>query len=256
MSGSEKPIFVFVPGAWHTADTFDGIREMLSQKGFDTEAVPTPSVGAIPPNKGLHADIEFTKEFLRKLADKGRQIVLVTHSYGGMVGANAVEGLGYSQRSKAGSSGGVIMVVWMAAFVTPKGQSLLDMLGGNWLPWMLPNDDGYTYSSQQETVFYHDMTPEAQQMAIAKLKGQPTQTFLEKVGYECWHDMPSMYLFCDKDQALPLAFQEAFAKVLGNPVTFHTDGSHSAFLSVPDQVIEALELALKEGRAQSGITTE
>ncbi|KAJ5304421.1 uncharacterized protein N7443_004081 [Penicillium atrosanguineum] len=151
-----------------------------------------------------------------------------------MFSANVVEGLAYYQRSKAGSPGGVIMVMWMAAFVTPKGQSMLDMLGGNWLPWVLP---------KQETLFYHDMTSEAQQAAIAKLKGQPTQTFLEKVGYECWHDMPSMYLFCDKDQALPLAFREVFAKVLGNP----------AFLSVPDQVMEALELALKEGRAQSGI---
>jgi hypothetical protein len=139
MSVVEKPIFVFVPGAWHTADTFDGIRELMSQRGFDTEAVPTPSVGAIPPNKGLHADIEFTKDFCRDLADKGRQIVLVAHSYGGMVGAGAVEGLGYSQRSKAGLPGGVIMVVFMAAFATPKGQSLHDMLGGNWLPWMLPN---------------------------------------------------------------------------------------------------------------------
>lgn len=98
-----KPVFVFVPGAWHTADIFDGIRAMLAQKGLDSEAVRTPSVGAIPPNKGLHADIDYNKAFLRDLADKGRQIVLVTHSYGGMVGAGAVEGLGYSQRSKASS---------------------------------------------------------------------------------------------------------------------------------------------------------
>lgn len=97
------------------------------------------------------------------------------------------------------------------------------------------------------------MSPEEQQAAIGKLKGQPTQTFLEPAVYECWHEMPSMYLFCDNDQGLPLVFQEAFAKTLGNPVTFHTDGSHSAFLSVPDQVIEGLELALKEGREQSGI---
>ncbi|KAJ5149108.1 hypothetical protein N7448_000686 [Penicillium atrosanguineum] len=186
----------------------------------NAEAVPTPSVGAIPPNKGLHTDIDYTKNFLRELSDKGRQIVLITHSYGGMFSANVVEGLAYYQRSKAGSPGGVIMVMWMAAFVTPKGQSLLDMLGGNWLPWVLPKDDGYTYSSQQEALFYHDMTSEAQQAAIAKLKGQPTQTFLEKVGYECWHDMPSMYLSCDKDQALPLAFREVFAKVLGNPGLF------------------------------------
>lgn len=80
MSVDEKPVFVFVPGAWHTADTFDGIRKMLSEKGFDTEAVPTPSVGAIPPTKGLHVDTEYTKEFLRELPDKVRQIVVVNHS--------------------------------------------------------------------------------------------------------------------------------------------------------------------------------
>ncbi|KAJ5191394.1 uncharacterized protein N7498_010379 [Penicillium cinerascens] len=199
MSVAEKPVFVFVPAACHTADTFDGILAKLTQKGFDYEAVPTPSVGTVPPNKGLHADIDYSKALLQDLADKGRQVVLVTHSYGGMVGAGAAKGLGYSQHSKAGSPGEVIM------------------------------DDGYTYSSQQEVVFYHDMSPEEQQAAIGKPKGQPTQTFLEPAG-------------------LPLVFQEAFAKTLGNPVAFHTDGSHSAFLSVPDQVVEGLELALKEGR--------
>lgn len=56
-----------------------------------------------------------------------------------MVGAGAVEGLGYSQRSKADSPGRMIMVVFMAAFSMPKGQSLLDILGGNWLPQMLLN---------------------------------------------------------------------------------------------------------------------
>lgn len=69
MSGTGKPVFVFVPDAWHTANTFDRIGEMLFQKGFDAEAVPTPSVGAIPPNKGLHADINYTKEFLWGLSD-------------------------------------------------------------------------------------------------------------------------------------------------------------------------------------------
>lgn len=63
--------------------------------------------------------------------------MVVNHSYGGLVGAGAVEGLGYAQRSQAGLPGGVIMVVWMTAFVALKGQSLFDKLGGNWLPWML-----------------------------------------------------------------------------------------------------------------------
>ena len=138
MAANDSPVYVFVPGAWHTPDTFDGIRALLSKRGLESVAVALPSVGAAEPTKsGLHADIAHTKSVLQSLADLGRQIVVVTHSYGGMVGAGAVEHLGYTQRSKAGQSGGVIMVVWLAAFVTPKGKSVIEMLGGNWLPWML-----------------------------------------------------------------------------------------------------------------------
>ena len=136
MSASDKPVFVFVPGAWHTADTFDVVRQLMLSRGLASEAIALPSVGG-PLEKGLHADIEHSKEILREMADAGRQIVVVNHSYGGMVGSGAVEGLGFKQRAEAGLPGGVIMVVWMAAFVTPKGQTVLDQLGGDWLPWMI-----------------------------------------------------------------------------------------------------------------------
>lgn len=135
---NNNPIYVFVPGAWHTPDTFDSIRAILSKRGHDSEAIALPSVGAVEPTKsGLHADIAHTNGVLRVLAEQGRQIVVVSHSYGGMVGAGAVEGLGYAQRTKAGQPGGVILVVWLAAFVGTKGKSVIDMLGGSWPPWMV-----------------------------------------------------------------------------------------------------------------------
>ncbi|CAG7995474.1 unnamed protein product [Penicillium salamii] len=254
MIPTDKPVFVFVPGAWHTADTFDQVRQLMLSRGLASEAISLPSVGG-PLEKGLHADIEYTKIILREMADAGRQIVVVNHSYGGMVGSGAVEGLGFKQRADAGLPGGVIMVVWMAAFVTPKGQTVLDQLGGNWLPWMIIKnpDDGYCWSSSAEQIFYHDMSPEEQQKAIAKLQPQPQKSFNEPAVHEPWHEMPSMFLFCDQDQALPLAVQENLAKNLVDPVTYHVDGSHSAFLSVPEQVIDGLELALKEGQQRSEV---
>lgn len=97
------------------------------------------------------------------------------------------------------------------------------------------------------------MSPEEQRKAIAKLKPQPQMSFLEPARYESWHDIPSMYLFCDQDGALPLSAQESFAQTLGNPVSYHVDGSHSAFLSMPEKVIDGLEIALREGQQQSGI---
>lgn len=141
-SMSANPVFVFVPGAWHTADSFDVVRDLMHNRGLATEAISTPSVGAFPPDKGLHADIEHTHAVLKEMVEAGCQIVLVNHSYGGMVGAGAVKGLGYTERRKAGLPGGVIMVVWMAAFVTPKGKTLMDMLGGKHAPWMVINVSG------------------------------------------------------------------------------------------------------------------
>ncbi|CAG8885682.1 unnamed protein product [Penicillium egyptiacum] len=252
---SEKSVFVFVPGAWHDADSFDVVRDLMHKRGLATEAISTPSVGASTPDKGLHADIEHTHAILKEMVEAGRHIVLVNHSYGGMVGAGAVEGLGHAQRCKAGLPGGVIMVVWMAAFVTPKGKTLRDMLGGDFPSWMFTKnpDDGYYWSSSQETIFYNDMSPEEQQKAISKLKPQTQKSFNEPATHEPWHEMPSMYLFCDKDGAIPLAVQENFAQILGNPVTYHVNASHSAFLSVPEKVIDGLEIALEECRQQSGI---
>lgn len=65
-----------------------------------------PSVGAEPPNKGLSDDTAAVRVVLERLADEGHMIVLVVHSYGGLVGSNAVEGLGYKQRADEDKKGG------------------------------------------------------------------------------------------------------------------------------------------------------
>ena len=49
-----------------------------------------------------------------------------------------------------------------------------------------------------------------------------------------------------------MAFQEAFAETLGQPTTFTCDGAHSPFLSVPDQLLEGLEVAARAGAEKSG----
>lgn len=39
-------------------------------------------------------------------------------------------------RAESGKPGGIVKVVYLAAFALDKGQSLLGMLGGAYLPWM------------------------------------------------------------------------------------------------------------------------
>jgi pimeloyl-ACP methyl ester carboxylesterase len=68
--------------------------------------------------------------------DERKDVVVVAHSYGGVVASAAVNGLDKIARGAANKPCGVVKVVFLSAFALDKGQSLLGILGGNFLPWM------------------------------------------------------------------------------------------------------------------------
>jgi len=136
MTGT-KPTIAIAGGAWQTAAGFAGFAEKLEAKGYNTIVPPLPSVGGSEnPLPGLPEDVTAVKKVLKELAEEGKSIILLCHSYGGVVGSCAVEGLDAGSRAKEGKTGGVVKVVFMSAFMIPKGMSLLAMLGGQPLPWM------------------------------------------------------------------------------------------------------------------------
>lgn len=49
--------------------------------------------------------------------EAGKEIVLVAHSYGGVVASNAVEGLGVHQRTS--EEGGIVMILYLSSIVLP-----------------------------------------------------------------------------------------------------------------------------------------
>lgn len=133
------PTVVFTPGAWHGTWAFDMVRESLEGLGYPTEAVALPSVGNNNASVGVAEDAAALEAELATLTDAGKDVVMVCHSYGGVVASTAVEGYGYKNRSAAGLDGGVIMLVYMTAFAAPAGTSLLDALGDEYLWWMQPD---------------------------------------------------------------------------------------------------------------------
>ena len=52
-----KPVFVFVPGAWHTPEVYAATREILEKQGFRTVGCALPSVGADPPVEDFKEDV-------------------------------------------------------------------------------------------------------------------------------------------------------------------------------------------------------
>ncbi|GJC99144.1 FAD binding domain-containing protein [Colletotrichum higginsianum] len=250
-----KPTFVLAPGAWHKETCYSPAQQILESRGYPVEAVAYPS--------GLNDDAAAVRAVLERLADEGKEIVLVVHSYGGLVGANAVKGLGYKQRAKEGKKGGVITFVYLTAFVVPAGKCIREMLGGQFLPWMkieswavtnCKRKGNYVHALTPEEVFYHDVEPETQKKAIEALQHQSAVVFDDVVTYEPWHDIDSMYFFCDDDKAIPLVVQQNMAGLLGpNAITYSSKASHSPFLSKPEDVAEGWRSPPRLGRRESGL---
>lgn len=135
---STKPTVVIAHGAWHPVDVFTPFAEQLVERGHKVEVVALPSIDHDSvPVPGLREDCEAVAETLNRRADEGEEIILLCHSYGGVVGSCAVEGQDVAYRKhKLGKKGGVVLVIYMAAFMLKKGVSLLDALGGEPAEWM------------------------------------------------------------------------------------------------------------------------
>ncbi|KAL4873642.1 hypothetical protein BDV12DRAFT_50960 [Aspergillus spectabilis] len=234
------PTIVFSIGSWLTTASFDTLRATLTKRGISSEVPAHPSVGAEPPTKTLTDDIASLKSVLTRLVDEGKDVIVVGHSSGGISASGAVEGLAKADRKAAGQEGGIVMVVFMAAFVLDKGQSLLDMLGGQYLPWMEVQGD-YVHCNAGAEAAFHDLTPKQQQKWSTSLLHTSRQLFSGAATYEPWHQIPSAYIITEEDRALPLPYQEMMAGKLGTQLTYRLKSSHSPFLSIPDKLADILE---------------
>lgn len=112
--------------------------KLLEQAGYPTVHIPLPTVGDLDaPLASLADDVEAVRKVLIPLVDEGKEVALIGHSSGGISMSGATEGLDVTSRKAGGKQGGVARCIFLAAFVLPKGQSLLGVLGGQPLPWMV-----------------------------------------------------------------------------------------------------------------------
>ena len=136
-----KPSIVFVPGAWHTPEIYESTMKFLNESGYPTVGLPLPSVGAVPAHMSFDEDVRAIRDCLTQLVDnEEREVILVTHSYTGMPGAEAPVGLGKKERQEKGLKGGVIRLIFIMAFAMPEG--FQPTAGGAQFPeWMKFNPE-------------------------------------------------------------------------------------------------------------------
>ncbi|RMZ83186.1 hypothetical protein DV738_g1369, partial [Chaetothyriales sp. CBS 135597] len=246
---STKPAIVIVPGAWHGPEGFKQVVDSLEATGYEVKALHLPSVGAAVPLKDFRPDVDAVQAAIREFADQGKDVLVLGHSYGGVVISEAVNGHDKASREKQGLKGGVSHLYFLCAFVLPEDHSLGDALNNEPLPWFDVSEDQLLVTPTKPTeVFYNDVDdPSA---IIKTLKPHSFQTFFSKVTYAGWKYVPNTFLLCAKDAAIPLAVQQAMvdrARSLGADFTTHDiDASHSPFLSKPDEVVLSIRRAAGE----------
>ena len=218
---------LLVPGSWHGAWAYDGVAARLAQAGVAVTAIDLPS------NDGTAGLADDAAAVRAALAGISAPTVVVGHSYGGIAvsegAAGAPEAVG---------------LVYLAAFMLDVGESLLDALRHELPDWIsLDQTAGSHIAERSEEVLYGDCAPEVATAAAARLTRQSVAAIATPQTAAAWRQLPSTYLICDEDRAVPPPAQEAMSARAGT--VRRVAASHSPFLSRPDDVTEVVLEALR-----------
>ena len=130
-------------------------------------------------------------------------------------------------------------IVYLTAFMLDEGESLYGLVGGeppDW--WSFTDDRRALIASRPEEIFYNDMDAEAVETAAAALQLQRFDAIAQELRGAAWREIPSTYVICERDNAIPVPAQEMLSQRAG---TVHRlDASHSPMLSQPDAVVEII----------------
>lgn len=246
---SQKPVFVFVPGAWHSAETWSKVKSLIESKGYTAVSVTLPSTTG-DTSAGFGDDVKAVQGEIETYTTQGLDVVVVVHSYGGQVGNSAVKGFAKQRHDSSpanSSSGHVIGLAMMATGFTLTGVGFLEGAGGKPPPqWIADTETGYaTIVVDARDMLYHDLPEEEGNLWVSKLTKHSLKSLAEggEFAYSGWKDVPCWFLVTVEDHALPAQMQHYFiqtAREAGADVTMReaTGSSHSPMLSQPDRTAD------------------
>jgi pimeloyl-ACP methyl ester carboxylesterase len=234
-----KPTIVLVHGAFADASGWNAVTENLQDDGYSVLAPPNPL-------RGVSADAAYMKSFLGQI--KG-PIVLVGHSYGGMVITNAATG-----------NANVKALVYIAAFAPAQGDTVLSlsgmapgaMLGPDTLDiFNFPNPDGTIGQegsikpSAFREVFAADLPKKLTAVMAVSQRPASLVALGEPSGPPAWANIPSYYMVASKDNAIGAANERIMAKRIKAKTVEIKGASHVVFISHPKETTELILRAVK-----------
>ena len=238
-SAADKPTIVLVHGAWADGSSWAAVTENLQHKGFTVDV-------AANPLRGVKSDASYLRDYLATIPGP---IVLVGHSYGGMVITNAATG-----------NPNVKALVYINAYLPRQGDTVDQLtsekpgsaLDPNTTINVVPirNADGtvvdadlYVKPALFPNLFAAGVS--AQKAAVLAAGQRPlTHSAIDEVSPNtpAWQTIPSWALVGTADRVIPPAEQQLMATRAGAHMV-KVNAPHLSMVSDPDAVTDLIQTA-------------
>ncbi len=219
---------VLVHGGFVDGSGWQGVHDILTKDGYSVTVVQNPT-------KSLAEDVAFTK---RAIDAQPGQVVLVGHSYGGVV------------ITEAGTHPKVAGLVYITAFAPDKGESVASLIKdpapGAPVPPILPPQDGFLFLDKSRFAASFAADVDAKQANFMADSQVPwgLDALNGAVSEAAWSTRPSWYLVATDDKMIPVPAQRFMSK-RANATVVDAAGSHAIYVSKPKAVAALIETAAK-----------
>ena len=217
---------VLVHGGFVDGSGWEDVYRILKKDGYKVSIVQNPT-------SSLADDVAATK---RVLGEQKGPVVLVGHSYGGVV------------ITEAGNDPKVARLVYIAAFAPDQGESVAalikDPAPGAPVPPILPPQDGYLSLDKAKFAasFAADVAKEKAEFMANSQVPWGVAALTGTISEPAWKSKPSWYLVATEDRMIPPAAQHFMSRRAGSTVV-EAAGSHAIYVSKPEAVAAIIKKA-------------
>jgi pimeloyl-ACP methyl ester carboxylesterase len=219
---------VLVHGGFVDGSGWRSVYDFLKEDGFAVTVVQNPTTT-------LADDVAATQ---LSLASQDQPVILVGHSYGGVV------------ITEAGTHPKVAGLVYIAAFAPDKGESVESLIKdpppGAPVPPILPPQEGFLFldKAKFQASFAADVDRATAQFMAESQVPWGLGALAGAVTQPAWKSKPSWYLVATDDKMIPPPAQRNMAKRAGSIVT-EVAGSHAVYVSQPEAVAALIAKAAR-----------
>lgn len=131
-------------------------------------------------------------------------------------------------------------LIYITSVLPDLGQSLADAVGAGPAPWVHPQPDGTAVLRSEcvRKLFFADCDDDTFAEALTRATPQSLTAFTQPVRRVAWREIPSTFVVCAEDRAIPTASQRAHAAKTTRFVELAC--GHRPFLSQPEALAQVI----------------